>query len=187
MTLPSAVLQAMRDTLESRLGASAGEVRIHDGALDASPKSAIKGADPLVLVTSLGANLQPDGYGIADAVWAVFVLTRYTASSDGKTISRSVAAANVAALVAAIVESEKWGGLMYAPASRVRIANEFSEKLGMGDGWGVWSVAWTQPYEIKVADAAQYGRLGAIQYTFAMGGVPTPDALATIEFPEPTP
>jgi hypothetical protein len=189
MTLPSAILTSMRSVLETRLGESVREVRIHEGAIGLDPKDTIlSGKDPLVLVTLLGSKLQGDGYGITDGVWGAFVITKNDAKdTSGNRISRGLIGANAAHLIAAIVESEMWGGLMYGRAIKIVVGNEHTEKLSRESGWSIWSCAWTQPFEIKVADTAEYGRLGSIHYTFEMGGLQTPDALATIVFPEPTP
>lgn len=189
MTLPSAILTSMRDTLERRLGESVREVRVHEGAIGLDPKNTmLAGQDPLVLVTLLGSKLQAEDYGITDGIWAAFVITKNDAKdTSGNRISRGLIGANAAHLIAAIVKSEMWGSLMHGPATKVTVGNEHTEKLSRESGWSIWSCAWTQPFEIKVADTAEYGRLGSIHYTFEMGGLQTPDALATIVFPEPTP
>ena len=183
MTLASTVLDAMRDVLDERLGDAAKEVRVHEGDIGTDPKNNIRGKDPLVLVTCLGADLQPDGYGVAEGVFAVFVICLQGARGDSGAISKSIAAANIAFLVASIVENETWNGTTVRTPEKVRVANEVTEKTNYQAGWAVWSVAWRQPFEIKQADATEYGRLGSIHYTLEQTDAASPDAQATVEFP----
>jgi len=183
MTLASTLLRTMESTLRARLGEAAAEVRIHDGDPGVDPKNVVRGKDPLVLVTCLGANVEPDGYSVADGVFAAFVFTRANTREEGEPLSRGITAANLAFLVAAIVEQERWGGLSVRRASRIRLRNEHAERNTKDLGWAIWSVLWTQPFEVEISDVNSFGRLGSIHYTFAMGDELTPDAYATVEFP----
>lgn len=190
MSLPSQILAGMVDAFRERLGDSVNEVRVHEGAPGTDPKNTIKGKDPLVLVTCLGTEMQPERMHIADGVWAAFVLTRSGSPSEDGQLGRSIYAGNIAVQLAAVIDDCPWMPLMYRGPTDTTVRNEHTEKLGKDAAWGMWSIAWRQPFEITRQDEVEMHRLASIHHTFVMGGLgdaPTPDAHATIEFPEPTP
>jgi hypothetical protein len=188
VTLPSQLLRTMAATLSDKLGTAVSEVRPHSGSIKAdTAKDTISFKPPaVVLVTCLGFELRGDGYAVADAVWAAIVLANAIGSDGDGKILANMYAANVAAQVSAIVEVEAWEKQAFKRAERIRVTNEHSEKMTKGSSWGAWVVAWTQPFEITREDAAEIHRLASIHHTFVMGDSATPDAYATLEFPEPT-
>lgn len=184
---PSAILAHVAESIATGLAPYTVHVRAHDGEFSPADKDFVTLPDPSVLVACLGAHgsvyfdSKPT---TVDAIWAAFCITRNN-SVTSQQGTRGAVAMDLAMYVTEIVDGNRWGDRMVTTPTRLRVVNDFKQQT---KGLTVWSVFWTQSIEIQRLPAENLiHRLGSIHHVFAMGDEQTPDALATIVFPEPTP
>lgn len=179
MSTPSELLNAMVETLKTELDGAAVEVRAHAGAFGMDGKENVTVKTPGVLVSCLDGTLDPRDYDppAGDLVWAAFCLSPATAP---------FAAMDLAALVASVVDGQRWDGKAFNAASRVRMRNMHTNELAR-KGVSIWVVTWIQGVEFNTRVKAELIKsLRGIDFAFAMGGEDaaedaTPDAGATAD------
>jgi hypothetical protein len=128
---------------------------------------------------TLDGQYQPP---VATGQFAAVCLSRFEDQTEAEEVTAGDSAMNLAALVAAYVESERWEGLAFSSASRVRIDTLASQQLTEKEISG-WAVLWDQDFEITLpaAPAEQFSKLGIVAI---MGDANTPDVEGLYVRPE---
>lgn len=194
MTAPSALLDAVVATLETRIGTRAVEVRSSDGDFLASggkEKATVRSPGLLVTILGMPQEFGVDvGPGIHYALFAVACHAKSPDPDDGRNAAK--VAMDLAAFVMAIARTERWrdgDGVAQAKgrAERIRATNEYDRDLHNA-GMRLWLVTWIQPVELDTAlGAPTLAALASITHTFAMGdegvGPPNDDPQSTTVFP----
>lgn len=100
------------------------------------------------------------GAMIVDADFLVRCYARLPQGPSDAKASRGDVAMNLAALVAQVVSSTMWTGpdgdaVVVRAADRVRVANRTARAQLSGDGHAMWTVRWTQRFELTPVDHAE--------------------------------
>lgn len=201
MTTPSKLLDTIATTLEERLAPLLPSintpvipVRITDDMTEDVIGDMHAPGLPCVLVTCTG--LPQVGRETGDLTFeAEFVARCYSAlpvAPGGAVSSRGDVAMNLAARVAAIVDSELWvddNGEPQASARASRVApRNRSTRGAAARGHSLWTVTWRQQLELTdVLIDAELFPFKKLHLTYAMGGADTPDAEATLQLEGGTP
>jgi hypothetical protein len=172
---PSAVMDEIVSVLRTKLGATAQEVQTCDSDFgeDGALKDFLTVADPGVLICCLGMPLVPQDFGppVAAARFLALCLARVPNMTAQD--SPGDVAMDLAAMVAGIVDGERWNNKAVGRATKVTPHNENALKTKL-KGVSVWSVAWQQNIEIQTATVAPtFNNLRRINFTEKADGSPT--------------
>jgi hypothetical protein len=202
MTLPSQLLDTIRDTLELALTpTSPGAPSIDEPLVDVTVSDDQSEdvaefetlGDPAVVLTCTSFNGLGSLYTPL-ATSARFFARCYARVSEGPADAqgtRGDVAMNLAALVAMVVERELWKAngtlLVNKRASDIRVQNR-TTRAQLEHGRALWIVAWEQQLELTSRDvAATLRSFKRMNVTIKMGDANTPDAEFRAEMPGGTP
>jgi len=185
VTLPSAFLDKVAELLGDELPGTS--VEVIDRMFGARDRDYVNVSFPGVLVTC--ARLRFDGQytpPVATGEFVAVCLARFDEPTEGPVpLSGGDVAMNLAALVAAHVEGQRWDDLGFSAPRRVRVESMQSLQLAEKEING-WAVRWEQDFEVTFAgpDREQFRTLGI---TVAVGDANTPDVEAVHQRPEEPP
>lgn len=184
MTLPSTYLDKVAEILDYALPAEVN-VEVIDRLFGTRDADYVTIPYPSVLIAC--ARMKFEGQynpPVATGEFVAACISRLD-ETTGDLASAGDVAMNLAALVAANVEGQRWEGLGFSSVRNLRVETLQSMRLSEKDLNG-WAVRWEQDFEVTFAgpDAEQFKKLGI---TIAMGDANTPDAEAEYVRPEEAP